>query len=242
MTDGLFTLNDLQTTTVERIPTGLRRLDKVLGKGFVRRSLTLFAGHAGAGKSSLLTLISGRISAAGRKVLYISAEEDLSQFGLRARRLRLKADDSLFITDDARIDSLRKNALALKPELLIIDSIQSLRYSDEGSPCLENMRSARHLLAELLELKKELNTAIILVGHETKGHEISGSAQLQHMVDLVLKLDYEETTGDRVLTVKKNRFASITSNYRFIMGKHGEIQDAPPVPVGRLVSPRACPL
>ena len=87
MTNGLFNLNDLQATTVERIPTGLRRLDQVLGRGFVRKSLTLFAGHAGAGKSSLLTLISGRIASAGRKVLYVSSEEDLSQFSLRARRL-----------------------------------------------------------------------------------------------------------------------------------------------------------
>jgi DNA repair protein RadA/Sms len=170
-------------------------------------------------------------------VLYVSSEEDLSQFSLRARRLHLKAEDTLFITDDARIDTLRTNALALKPDLLIIDSIQSLRYSDNGALCLENMRSARHLLAELLELKKELDTAIVLVGHETKGHEISGSAQLQHMVDLVLKLDLEETTGDRVLSVKKNRFASITPTYRFIMGKHGEIKDAPPAPTINYRSP-----
>jgi len=143
----------------------------------------------------------------------------------------LKPADSLFITDDARIDSLRKNALALKPDLVIVDSIQSLRYSNDGVLSLENMRSARHLLAELMELKKELNTAIVLVGHFTKGNDIAGSAQIQHMVDLVVKLDIEETTGDRVLTVKKNRFASISGTYRFMMSGSGEIIDAPPAPV-----------
>ena len=237
MTDGLFTLNDLQTTIVERIPTGLRRLDKTLGRGFVRKSLTLFAGHAGAGKSSLLTLVAGRIASAGRKVLYVSSEEDLSQFSLRARRLRIPANGSLFITDDASLDSLRRKALSLQPDLLIIDSIQSIRHSEQGSICLENIRSARYLLAELLELKKELPSAVVLVGHETKSHEISGSAQLQHMVDLILKLETDEVTGDRVLTVHKNRFAPILSNYRFTMGRRGEIKDAPPAPVVNYRSP-----
>jgi DNA repair protein RadA/Sms len=231
MTDGVFTLNELQTTVPDRISTGLRRLDKALGRGFVRRSLTLFAGHAGAGKSSLLTLVSGRVAASGRTVLYVSSEEDLSQFSLRARRLRIPTDGKFYITDDASLDSLRRKALALQPDLLIVDSIQSIRHSDQGGLCLENMRSARHLLAELLELKKELDTAIILVGHETKSHEISGSAQLQHMVDLILKLDTDEVTGDRVLTVQKNRFAPISSAYRFMMGRRGEIKDAPPAPV-----------
>lgn len=237
MTDGLFTLRDLEATVVERIPTGLRRLDKVIGRGFVRKSLTLFAGHAGAGKSSLLTLISSRVASRGRKVLYVSSEEDLSQFSMRAKRLRVEPVDTLYLTEDASISSLRQKALALEPDLLIIDSIQSIRQSNEGSPCLENMRSARHLLAELLDLKKQLVSAIILVGHETKGHEISGSAQLIHMVDAVMKLDLDETTNDRVLTVKKNRFAPIISSYRFVMGRHGEIKDAPPAPVVNYRSP-----
>ena len=237
MTSGVFTLHDLESTTVERIPTGLRRLDKVLGRGFVRKSLTLFAGHAGAGKSSLLTLISGRIASVGRKILYVSSEEDLSQFSMRAKRLRVPALNTLYLTEDASIGSLRQKALALEPDLLIIVSIQSIRQSNESGLCLENMRSARHLLAELLELKKQLPAAIVLVGHETKSHEISGSAQLQHMVDMVMKLDQDELTGDRVLTVKKNRFAPILGNYRFILGRHGEIKDAPPAPVVNYRSP-----
>ncbi|OGS15534.1 MAG: hypothetical protein A3J70_08275 [Elusimicrobia bacterium RIFCSPHIGHO2_02_FULL_61_10] len=228
--ENVFTLAQLSSATVERIPVGLRGFDRALGRGLVRNSLILFAGHAGSGKSSLMTLVSARIAASGRKVLYVSAEEALSQFALRAKRLRVNANGTLFITAEATLLSLKEKAAVIKPDVVIIDSIQSLRHTGSGPLCLENLRSARHFLAELMEFKKAVPAAIVLVGHETKSGDISGSAQLQHLVDVVLKLDLDELTGDRVLAVRKNRFAAVNGSYRFRINRRGEIREAPPVP------------
>jgi len=215
----------------EWLSTGLPRLDQVLGGGFVPHTLTLFAGHAGAGKSSLMTRISGQVIAANKKVLYISAEESAEQFKLRAMRFKLPAStDNLLITTDATLTQVEKHALAIKPDLLIIDSIQSLRESSEKLKeiRLENIRSSRVLMAAVMALKAQLSTAIILIGHETKNREISGAYSVQHLVDVVLKLDRNESTGQRVLTVKKNRFADISIKYAFSITPNGELDDSPP--------------
>ena len=188
-----------------RLPSGMNELDRVLGGGFVRGSLVLIGGDPGIGKSTLLLQVLGRISRQSR-TLYISGEESPQQVRLRADRLGLDPAgiELLAVTDFGAVESALTR---LKPDLAIVDSIQTLDVEDlTAAP--GSVSQVREATAGLLRLAKSQNITIVLVGHVTKDGAIAGPRVLEHMVDTVLYFEGERQQNFRILRSVKNRFGA----------------------------------
>lgn len=212
--DGLFTLGKLESREVEFVSTGIPSFDEMLGGGFVKNSLILFAGRTGAGKSTILTQISGILSNRGETVLYCSGEEALPQFALRAReRLKIHANPRLLVTEKMQVEFIMNVAVQRKVDVLIIDSLPTLHHEGTG---------AKVPVTELTDLKKNMNCAIVFVQHETKNHQVAGKSADQHMVDMVIKADPEWAMPTiRRMRMEKNRFAPIKYEMRYMLENQG---------------------
>ncbi|MDD6213000.1 MAG: DNA repair protein RadA [Clostridiales bacterium] len=199
-------LADIGSVDQERYTTGFHELDVVLGGGIVPASLILVGGDPGIGKSTLLLQVCRNVSGTGRNVLYISGEESLQQIKLRAERMGPFSDTIRFLceTDLDRISDVLKRE---KPELVIIDSIQTM-YRDgvESAPgSVSQVRESTHVF---LQLAKGLGITIVLVGHVTKEGMVAGPRMLEHMVDTVLYFEGERSASYRIIRGVKNRFGS----------------------------------
>ena len=210
-------LNDiLRTNPGKRIKTGLKEADRVLGGGVLSGSLILLGGNPGVGKSTLsLHLCSG----VNVKTLYISAEESEEQVAIRAQRLKVN-HKQLFLSGENEIDGISNHINRLKPELVIIDSIQTVINSDldslPGSPS-----QIRDCGQRLLEISKQQNISILIVGHVTKEGTIAGPKMLEHMVDTVLYLEGDDRFDHRILRSIKNRFGTTHEIGLFQMDESG---------------------
>ena len=197
-------LNDvLSTNPGERIKTGMGEADRVLGGGILSGSLILLGGSPGVGKSTLsLHLCSG----VNVKTLYISAEESEEQVAIRAQRLKID-QEQLFLSGESEIDGIGNHIDRIKPELVIIDSIQTIMNSGldslPGSPS-----QIRDCGQRLLEISKQQNISILIVGHVTKEGAIAGPKMLEHMVDTVLYMEGDDRSDHRILRSIKNRFGT----------------------------------
>ena len=197
-------LNDvLSTNPGERIKTGMGEADRVLGGGILSGSLILLGGSPGVGKSTLsLHLCSG----VNVRTLYISAEESEEQVAIRAQRLRID-QEQLFLSGENEIDGIGNHIDRIKPELVIIDSIQTIMNSGldslPGSPS-----QIRDCGQRLLEISKQQNISILIVGHVTKEGAIAGPKMLEHMVDTVLYMEGDDRSDHRILRSIKNRFGT----------------------------------
>ena len=197
-------LNDvLSTNPGERIKTGMGEADRVLGGGILSGSLILLGGSPGVGKSTLsLHLCSG----VNVKTLYISAEESEEQVAIRAQRLKID-QKLLFLSGENEIDGIGNHIDRIKPELVIIDSIQTIMNSGldslPGSPS-----QIRDCGQRLLEISKQQNISILIVGHVTKEGAIAGPKMLEHMVDTVLYMEGDDRSDHRILRSIKNRFGT----------------------------------
>ena len=197
-------LNDvLSTNPGERIKTGMGEADRVLGGGILSGSLILLGGSPGVGKSTLsLHLCSG----VDVKTLYISAEESEEQVAIRAQRLKID-QKLLFLSGENEIDGIGNHIDRIKPELVIIDSIQTIMNSGldslPGSPS-----QIRDCGQRLLEISKQQNISILIVGHVTKEGAIAGPKMLEHMVDTVLYMEGDDRFDHRILRSIKNRFGT----------------------------------
>ena len=203
----------------ERFPTGLGEVDRVLGGGIVPGSVLLLAGEPGIGKSTLvLQLMQGAVSL-GRKPLLVTGEESIDQVSMRARRLGLDAA-SLRAAPATRVASILAASAAETPDLLFVDSIQTLEDESmeqaAGSPT-----QVRASAAALVHHAKETNTAVFLVGHVTKDGNVAGPKTLEHLVDTVLSLEGERTGSMRLLRASKNRFGSCEEAGVFTMEETG---------------------
>jgi len=209
-----------------RWKTGLDELDFVLGGGIVPGSLILIGGEPGIGKSTILLQVAARLEGMDHSTLYISGEESAAQVRLRADRLEGKASDVVFL-GETELEAILDEAHDLRPEVLIIDSIQTVYTPDlEGAP--GNVSQVRECAAQLQRYAKEEGTAVFLVGHVTKGGTVAGPKTLEHIVDTVL---YFEGTGDldhRVLRATKNRFGRADEIGVFQMTGRGLIPVANP--------------
>ncbi|WP_326524686.1 DNA repair protein RadA [Sphingomonas sp.] len=196
---------DTDVALPERMATGIAELDRALGGGFVEASATLIGGDPGIGKSTLLLQAAAKLALAGRRVAYVSGEEAADQVRLRARRLGLgNAPVQLAAATSVR-DILTTVGQGTVPDLLIIDSIQTM-HSDliEGAP--GTVSQVRAASGELIRFAKERGTAVVLVGHVTKDGAIAGPRVLEHMVDTVLAFEGERSHLYRILRATKNRF------------------------------------
>ncbi len=200
----------------KRIMTGLAEADRVLGGGMLSGSLILLGGNPGVGKSTLaLHMCSG----IGEKVLYISAEESEEQVALRARRLELKSDD-LFLSSENELDGILKHIDRINPVLVIIDSIQTI-FNPELDSLPGSPSQIRDCGQQLLEISKNKNITILIVGHVTKEGAIAGPKMLEHMVDTVLYMEGDDRYDHRILRSEKNRFGTTNEVGVFQMNEKG---------------------
>ncbi len=198
-------INDIQVDSEERYTTGIRELDRVLGGGAVKGSLILVGGDPGIGKSTLLLQVCNGITAISR-ILYISGEESIKQIKLRADRLNIK-NANLLMVSETNFRLIEKLVKREKPDLIIIDSIQTM-FDDQLSSAPGSVSQVRDVTSGLMNIAKNSNITVIIVGHVTKEGAIAGPRVLEHMVDTVLYFEGERHLSYRVLRAVKNRFGS----------------------------------
>ncbi len=188
-----------------RYATGYGELDRVLGGGLVHGSVVLISGEPGIGKSTLLMQICN-VLAQKRTVLYVSGEESCGQLKLRAKRLSVDAD-SLFLMTETNLDVILSECDKLKPDVLIIDSIQTV-YSDRFTSAPGSITQVKEGALACITKAKSEGLSVILVGHVNKEGGISGPKVLEHMVDAVLYFEGERRQSYRIIRAIKNRFGS----------------------------------
>jgi len=186
-----------------RMDTGDGELNRVLGGGLVPGSLTLLGGEPGIGKSTLLLQISLKLP---YRTLYVSGEESQKQIKMRAERITAQADNC-FILTETKTQNIFRQIEAIDPEVVIIDSIQTL-HSDYIESSAGSISQIRETTAELIKFAKESNVPVILIGHITKDGSIAGPKILEHMVDTVLQFEGDRNHVYRILRALKNRFGS----------------------------------
>lgn len=218
-------LSEIESSERQRYSTGSGELDRVLGGGLVKGSLTLISGDPGIGKSTLLLQTSGKIAESG-KVLYISGEESEEQIKMRAERLGVKSDN-LYLLSETSLPQAERHILDINPVFVIIDSIQTL-YTDSITSAPGSVSQVRECSAELMRIGKTLNIPLFIVAHVTKSGELAGPRVLEHMVDTVLYFEGERTEDIRILRTMKNRFGTTSEIGVFEMKDKGlqEVEDA----------------
>ncbi len=198
-------IEDVMIDNEERYTTGINELDRVLGGGMVRGSLVLVGGDPGIGKSTLLMQVCGQADI-NSYILYVSGEESAKQIKLRADRLDIKSGRILLLSE-TDISSIKEVIEQKKPELVIIDSVQTM-FSDQISSAPGSVSQVRAVTVELMKISKGLGITVIIVGHVTKEGTLAGPRVLEHMVDTVLYFEGERHLSYRILRAVKNRFGS----------------------------------
>jgi DNA repair protein RadA/Sms len=219
-------LREVTAARVRRLQTGIGELDRVLGGGIVPGSLILLGGSPGIGKSTITGMALANLQGSGTSTLYVSGEESASQVKLRAERLGPAALDVRALAENS-LETILATIEAEKPEVVVIDSIQTLHRADlSGAPgSVGQVREAANALAETA---KRLDVAMILVGHVTKEGSLAGPRVLEHLVDCVLQFDGEKERTYRTLRAVKNRFGATSEVGVFEMRSGGLTEVADP--------------
>ena len=216
---GPVCLSSIDTAEEERMSTHMEELNRVLGGGIVPGSLVLVGGDPGIGKSTLLLQVCQKLSGDGRQVLYISGEESLKQIKLRAARIG-SFSDGLRLLCETNLELIRETIREQKPEVVIIDSIQTM-YHEEISSAPGSVSQVREATSVLMQLAKGLGVTVFIVGHVTKEGTVAGPRVLEHMVDTVLYFEGDRHASYRILRGVKNRFGSTNEIGVFEMREAG---------------------
>ena len=211
-------LSQLETDSEIRFSSGISEFDRVLGGGAVVGSLILVGGAPGIGKSTLLLQMCG-MADAGKTVLYVTGEESERQLKLRADRLGVSCGD-IYVLAETDLDRIISVIDELKPEIVIIDSIQTVSGGDSAS-APGSISQVRECTMRIMRLTKELGLTVFVVGHINKEGSIAGPKVLEHMVDCVLYFEGERNTSFRILRAAKNRFGSTNEIGVFEMNEDG---------------------
>ncbi|MBO5338079.1 MAG: DNA repair protein RadA [Clostridia bacterium] len=195
--------NDMEMPKYIRTLTGTSELDRVLGGGIVSGSVILMAGEPGIGKSTLLMQICSNLN---ERVLYVSGEESKGQLKLRGERLGIKGDDVYFLTE-TNVDSVLNHVDKLSPDIIIIDSIQTM-FDPNCTSIPGSINQVKECAVKFIAKAKSKGISIILVGHVNKEGTIAGPKVLEHMVDAVLYFEGERIQSYRIIRAIKNRFGS----------------------------------
>ena len=198
-------LRDVSADGETRFSTGMGELDRVLGGGAVAGSLVLVSGAPGIGKSTLLLQICTRLCQE-RKVLYVSGEESERQLKLRGERLGVAPED-LYILSETRLSDVLEAVSETKPDILIVDSIQTL-YNEENDSSPGSVSQVKDCTMSMMQLSKSNGITVFVVGHINKDGNIAGPKVLEHMVDCVLYFEGDPNSSYRLLRAAKNRFGS----------------------------------
>ena len=212
-------ITQIQEENLERFSSTQSELDIVLGGGIVKGGLYLVGGSPGIGKSTLLLKIAGDLAKNGKKILYVSGEESLSQIYNRAKRCHCLSD-LLFLLSEINIMEIKENILNTQFEVCIIDSIQTM-YSPNLTAAPGSVSQVREITFELMRMAKNLNIAIFIIGHITKDGQIAGPRVLEHMVDCVLYFEGEKNSELKILRGFKNRFGTTSEIGIFEMKEYG---------------------
>jgi DNA repair protein RadA/Sms len=207
--------------------TGIGELDTVLGGGIVPGSLVLIGGAPGIGKSTLTTMALANLLAAGRRTLYVSAEESAAQVRLRAERLRSSQALEIPVIAETGLETVLATLEQERPEVCVIDSVQALHCA-ELSSAAGSVAQVREAADQIMRVAKALGIAVLLVGHVTKEGSLAGPRVLEHLVDCVLQFEGERERTYRTVRAIKNRFGSTNEAGVFEMHDHGlvEVLDA----------------
>jgi len=211
-------LAEIEATDVPRIITGISELDRVLGGGLVPGGVVLIGGDPGIGKSTLLLQALANLARL-HKVLYVSGEESGAQIALRAKRLSLLTRD-LQLQAEIQLEKILGTIAAEKPEIAVIDSIQTL-YSEALTSASGSVAQVRETAAQLTRMAKQTGTSIILVGHVTKDGSLAGPRVLEHIVDTVLYFEGDAHSSFRLVRAFKNRFGAVNEIGVFAMTETG---------------------
>lgn len=212
-------INEVTANDEERITTGFTELDRVLGGGIVPGALILVGGDPGIGKSTLLLQVCRNMSGAGKNILYISGEESLKQIKLRANRMG-KFSDNLKLLAETSLDSIESVITEVKPDAVVIDSIQTI-FREDISSAPGSVSQVRESTNTLMQIAKGNTIPVFIVGHVTKEGVVAGPRVLEHMVDTVLYFEGDRHAAYRIIRGVKNRFGSTNEIGVFEMREDG---------------------
>ena len=198
-------IKDIQSDGEHRYMTGLSEFDRVLGGGIVKGSLVLLSGDPGIGKSTILLQVCQHLGQQ-LKILYVSGEESAHQIKLRADRLGVDTDN-LFVMAETDVEIICEHIKSDKPDLVIVDSIQTVMLSELSSSC-GSITQVRESTNYIMRTAKDFNIPVIIVGHVNKDGNIAGPKVLEHVVDAVLYIEGERNYNYRILRAVKNRYGS----------------------------------
>ena len=215
-------LKDIRISEDERRLTKIGELDRVLGGGIVPGSLVLVGGDPGIGKSTLLLQVCRNLSLSGSSVLYISGEESLRQIKLRANRIGT-FNENLQLLCETNLDTVREVMERKKPDVAIVDSIQTM-FDEEIGSAPGSVSQVRESTNVLMQIAKGLGITIFIVGHVTKEGNVAGPRVLEHMVDTVLYFEGDRHASYRILRAVKNRFGSTNEIGVFEMRREGLVE------------------
>lgn len=199
-------ISEVKETSISRVKTGFSEIDRLTGGGLVKGSLNLIGGEPGIGKSTLLLQLSKKLADQGLTVLYVCGEESVEQTSLRATRLGIDSP-RLYLLSETVFSSIFQNIQKIKPDVLIIDSVQIV-YKNELPSLPGSVTQVREIAFECMRLSKGWQITTFLVGHVTKSGELAGPRVLEHMVDTVFEFEGDRREGYRLLRSIKNRFGS----------------------------------
>ena len=212
-------ISKVVSTSEKRVSTQIKELDRVLGGGIVNGSLVLVGGDPGIGKSTLLLQVCQNLANSNHKVLYVSGEESLQQIKIRAERLG-EFSDNLELLCETNLDLIKTVIENAKPEIVIIDSIQTM-YNESVGSAPGSVSQVRESTGILMQIAKVLGITVFIVGHVTKEGVVAGPRVLEHMVDTVLYFEGDRHEAYRVLRGVKNRFGSTNEIGVFEMKNDG---------------------
>lgn len=221
-----YLLNEIELSKEIRMSTNISEFDRVLGGGLVQGSLVLIAGDPGIGKSTILLQTSGLLCKNKKKVLYVSAEESSNQIKLRADRLSINAE-TLYIYPQTNLEFIKKEIENIKPDVVVVDSIQAI-YTQNMSSSAGSVSQIRECCNYLMQMAKNENITVIVIGHVTKDGGIAGPKVLEHMVDTVIYFEGDKYKSYRLLRAVKNRFGNTSEVGIFEMGAKGLVEVANP--------------
>ncbi|MDR0817204.1 MAG: DNA repair protein RadA [Clostridiales Family XIII bacterium] len=214
-------LSNLSSQEEDRLDTGIFELNRVLGGGIVKGSLTLITGEPGIGKSTLILQSAIKLSEAdSNTVLYVSGEESGEQIRIRADRLTDDIPGSLLLLAETNMENILGQVAVLKPVLLIIDSIQTM-YTESLDSAAGSVSQVRACTNEIMRAAKTLGVPVFIVAHVTKSGELAGPKIIEHLVDCVLHFTGDRTQDIRILRAQKNRFGTTSEVGAFEMREEG---------------------
>lgn len=212
-------ISEVDVVSARGAPTGIGELDRVLGHGLTPGGVVLLAGEPGVGKSTLLLEVASRWAGAGRRTLYVTAEESAAQVRLRAERTGALSDE-LFLAAESDLSTVLGHVEHLAPELFVLDSVQTVTLASTDGVA-GGVAQVKEVTSALVRVAKQRGMPVVIIGHVTKEGTVAGPRTLEHLVDVVLSFEGDRHSGFRMIRATKNRYGPADEVGCFEMGERG---------------------